>query len=427
MLTLALVAAGDATNEGPPTVHAQARSTTSYVGQSIDVFVSVVAGREAPRVVVPKIEGATITHVGTVVKPLSMSAIGAQLFEQSLYRARYRVVARRAGTLVVPPFSVLMGVRRGFSAPLRLTIKKPPEAGRTAEFLGGVGAFEVEAEAVPDSVRLGQDFEYRIIVNGPAARGTAARPDVDGLERMPMRFHVERRPDVAVDDPPSHTFVYRLRATVAGAATLPPLRVAAFDPATSSYQTKVTEGVRVRVTDVTRFDPSALDYGSPNEADRGRVSWSPARRSRFVTLGLTTAWVSGCVVVFLIVEWRRNRASRRARRLCRAAASRLARARTDEERGRAITEGLTAHLGSVLNRPAGALTPVDAHQGILQATGSGDLARRAARLIARCDAARFGGGASAGDLLADGRRFFLELKGMAGSNVGKHDERQSTA
>ena len=83
-----------------------------------------------------------------------------------------------------------------------------------------LGMFEAWAE--PDSVRPGQTIEYEITVTGPAARGVTDAPDVSRLERLPIGLRVERRPDRETDEPPSHTFVYHLRPTRAGAATLPP-------------------------------------------------------------------------------------------------------------------------------------------------------------------------------------------------------------
>jgi hypothetical protein len=337
--------------------------------------------------------------------PVSVSGIGDAVFERYLYRARYRLVPRRPGALTVPPFSASLGEDRGESYPVRLNVRKPPEAGRTAEFLGGVGRFEVEATAEPDSVRPGQTIEYRVTITGPAARGVTEPPDISRLERLPSDFQVERRPDVASFDPPYHTFVYRLRPTRAGAATLPPVRVAAFDPDSSRYQTKATAGVPVRVTEVPRFDASTVAYPTP-PAPR------PAPNLGVVAAGSAAALVLSAAVVAGVRARRRGRAGRAARRACRSAVARLDRAATDVERGRIVTEGLIAYLGLTTDRPPGALTPGDAHDGIALATGSEELARRTERLVALCDAARFGPGlATAVDLASEGRQFFTDLAG----------------
>ena len=58
---------------------------------------------------------------------------------------------------------------------MTLGVKALPVAGRTADFLGGVGEFEVGAEAEPTAVRSGQTLEYRVTVTGPAARGSPGR------------------------------------------------------------------------------------------------------------------------------------------------------------------------------------------------------------------------------------------------------------
>lgn len=419
-LALALLAvahgtAGAADPAAPPerlAVLAQVRSPSCYVGQTVDVFVGVVGDREAPKFSAPDVPGAVLTHAGTDLKPLGVSGIGDVVAQRLLYRARYRLVPRRAGTLTVPPFTARLGERRGASEPLRLSVRKPPEAGRPAEFLGGVGDFDADATAEPTSVRLGQALDYRVTVSGPAARGVAAAPDVTRLGRLPLGVRVERRPDVVTDDPPEHTFVFRLRPTRAGEATLPPLRIAAFDPETSRYLTRATPGVPIRVTDVPRFDPSALDYGRTPGGDavttRGRIGPGAVTAAAAALGGVALALGVAAVRT-------RGRADRGARRACRVAVGRLERASTDADRGRAITEGLAAYLERATGRPPGALTPADARAGVALATGSDDLAARAERLIARCDAARFGTTGSAGDDLgAAGRAFFRDV-GAAGS------------
>lgn len=414
---LALAACGRAGAQEPPeklTVLAQVRSPNCYVGQTVDLFVGVAAGREAPRFTAPDVPGATLRYAGTDMKPLSVGGIGDTVFERSMYRARYRLVPRRPGALTVPPFTARVDGQKGTSDPVRLTVRKPPEAGRPAEFLGGVGRFEVEAKATPTSVRSGQTLDYEVTVTGPAARGVASPPDVSRLERLPAGFRVERRPDVVTVEPPSHTFIYRLRPTRAGDVTLPPVRVAMFDPTTSRYLTKATPGVPVRVTDVPRFDPSSLDYGTPQRETSGR----PRMTRDGAAAVLAAVVVLGAAVVLAAAARQRRRAGD-VRRLCRETVDRIGRAATEAERGRIITEGLIAYLGRVLDRPPGALTPADARDGIARANGTDELARRAEALIARCDAACYASAdAPSGDLAADGRLFFQDLEGLGAGIEG---------
>ena len=222
----------------------------------------------------PRVQGAEVTFVGhDPIRPISAGGIGDLVFERNLFRSRYRLIARRPGTLTVPPFSARVGEENGASPALVLTVRPLPAAGRTADFLGGVGWFEVEARADPPSVRLGQVLDFRITVHGPGARGMSGAPGLARLVTLPVALPIERGPDQAVDDPPSRTFVYRLRPTRAGNLTLPPIALAAFDPKSGRYVTKVTAGLPIRVAEVPAFQPGSLRYGPPTPVTAHRPAW----------------------------------------------------------------------------------------------------------------------------------------------------------
>ena len=146
----------------------------------------------------------------------------------------------------------------------------PPE-GRPAAFLGGVGDFSVEADVSPATVRVGQELTYRITVTGPAAWGMTARPDLSRLERLAIAPRIEALPDETIHEPPSRTFVTRLRPTRPGDAVLPPVVIAAFDPETLRYFSKATKGLAVKAVAVPAFDPRSLDYAPPDTSRERRM------------------------------------------------------------------------------------------------------------------------------------------------------------
>lgn len=367
------------------TVIAGVRPSVYYVGQSVDLSIGVVAERERPSVAMPAVPGADVTLVGTDMKPLSASAIGDAVSEKNLYRTRYRLIPRRAGTLKVPPVPAVLGERRGVSDPVALTIRPPPLTGRPAEFLGGVGSFEVEARAEPTSVQSGEAFEYRVTVRGPGCRGMTGAPDLARLQQTPLGLNVERRPDQAVAEPPSRTFVYRVRPTRVGRLTLPPVGISAFDPKSGRYLTKATPGIPVRVTDVPRFDPAAVRYGPPRSPPRAESNLR--RQVRPDAVRAMTVLAAATISGFAVLVWKKRQSGRRrgASRLARDTLSRLARVHSAHEQGRLVTEALIAYLALTIGRPRGVLTPIEAEEGVARATGSEDLARRAHGLIARCD------------------------------------------
>jgi hypothetical protein len=354
------------------------------------------------------VDEAVITPAGEGFRPLSTSAIGNLVDERNLYEWRFRVVPGRPGTLVIPPVLMRLGGRSGSSEPVRLTVRALPASGRRAEFLGGVGAFEVKAEATPTTLRTGQELEYRLTVTGPAARGMSAGPRLDRFDRVPLGLRVDPLPVEAVSDPPSRLFRFRLRPTRAGEATLPPVAVAAFDPKSGRYVTKVAAGVPVRVLDVPRLGPATLEYPAPVEASGPQT-------------GRLVAWIAGLATIGLaasaatLLAVRRARARRgkdwRARRLAARLAAELDASSAAAEVGRRITEGLAGYLNVVAGRPLGALTPAEAERGLAQTTGSGELGVRSARLVAGCDRAQFAAsGPDADELVGEARRLFIELQ-----------------
>jgi hypothetical protein len=387
----------------PLEVRAQVAPGVRYMGQTIMVQVGVVAEGERPEVAPPKIAGADLTLAGTSFRPISASGIGDFVRERNQFLSRFRLVPHRAGTLEIPPFRARLGERIGASRSLRLSIEAPPLVGRPAEFLGGVGPFEVAAKASPTTLRAGQEFEFRIRLTGPGALGATRGPSLARFDRVPLGLRVEPLLTEAVAEPPSRVFHYRLRPTRAGEAVLPPVAIAAFDPKSNQYVTKVTAGVSIRVVTVPRFDPTSLDYSpKPNAASTRSVG-------RGTLLIMTGA---GLLLTIRVLAWAWRRTDRRSDlgRLARRLACSFDAGRGPEEAAQAITDGFIEYLALTTARPRGALTPDEARRGILQAAGSTDLAARAEGLVARCDRVRFArADADTEELVGAARLFFNDL------------------
>jgi hypothetical protein len=228
---------------------------------------------------------------------------------------------------------------------------------------------------------VGETIEYTVTVRGEGARGISTAPDLSRVRGLPLGIQVGRRPDRVTVAPPAHSFVYRLRPTRAGQATLPPVAVSAFDVASGRYVTKVTAGIPLKVAEVPRFDPERIvDAAGEAEAERtGALRVAVVVVSVLSGGALTGAWG------WLVVARRRSRLAWALQRLGIDLSRRLGRETDDAGLARALTLGLAAYLELTLGRPTGALTPVEAREGIAQATGSHELAERAYRLIERSD------------------------------------------
>ena len=162
----------------PLRVRADVGAGPFLAGRGFELRVGVVAGSQRPRVDSPRITGARAWLIGTEVRPITATGIGSVSSRENQYLFRFRVLPARAGTLEIPAIQAQLKGRTGRSQPRAVSIQAVPLQGRPAEFLGGVGHFEVQAEAVPRVVRVGQELDFRIKVTGPAAWGMTDRPDL---------------------------------------------------------------------------------------------------------------------------------------------------------------------------------------------------------------------------------------------------------
>lgn len=402
----------------PLRVTAQVSSSPHYVGQAITLQVSATAHDERPTITLPKIVGAEVTATGIDLKPISSVGIGSLLVaENHRYLFRYRIVPRRAGPLTIPAIVARLGERTGRSDPKSLTIKPVPESGRPANFLGGVGAFQLTAEVQPPRVRVGQVVDFVLRVTGPAALGMTQAPTLDQRLRLTPGLRIESKPGELVTEPPSRTFLYRLRPTRAGALVLPPVAVTAFDPAHRMYQTKVSPSLTVQVVEVPRFDPAQLAYAPPPLDD---TKWP-----KFVAIGggILVLLLVGAGLVWVWYRFRRTPAQRRPSLSASRMAARLLkecdRRAPAPEIGRRITQGLAEYLALVQDRPRGALTPAEAEEAV-RVLGGSALGEQAQRLVASCDRAQYAvEGPATETLLGEATRLFDELSQVGRPNRGR--------
>jgi hypothetical protein len=397
-----------------------------YIGQGFDLRVRVVASGKRPRIDPPRIDGARVWTIGADVRPISRTGIGSIVDAENIYVIRFRVVAARTGTLRVPAIHARTGNGLGRSRPMRVPIQPVPSLDRPAAFLGGVGQFELHAEAMPKVVRAGQELALRIQVTGPAAWGMTGRPELARFAHLGLGMRIEADPVQATDEPPSRTFDYRLRPMRAGETVLPPVAISAFDPVIKRYITHVTDGVLIKVVSIPAFDPGTIDEGEWSGGSSGTIgtAWS--------AVGLVVALLLGGCALLVMFRRRSRRIWADGPVAARRYAARLARSLGSIEPHSGVgaiaandrpvepahdvalrTSGELIHyLGLGMGRPAGALTPEEAQRGVASITDSEDLGSQAARLTARCDAALYGGreaAPTARALMEEARALFANL------------------
>jgi hypothetical protein len=387
------------------------------VGQGIELAFAVTGRDQRPKIELPHLSHADIWTAGTSFQPISATGIGKVISGDNLYITHLRMVPRRSGSLEVPPIEARLNEESGKSRSLRLAIEPTPLEGRPAEFLGGVGDFSVQAAAAPATTRVGQVLIYRITITGPAAWGSVASPDLGRFERISVAPRIEPLPEETATEPPAHTFVYRVRPERAGTAVLPPVAIAAFDPRSQQYITKVTRGIPIRVIAVPAFDPKSINYTAPDGVARRRIviAWALAG-----TIVATLLCASGLAVMVRQRqrlgrqggEWA---ARRFARRFARELPDRSSKRLGEDEEGRVArrtTWALIEYARIGTGRPPGAITPAEAELVTLELTGSEHLAQEASLLLARCDQALYSNGPAseaAPRLAHDARELFNAL------------------
>ncbi len=396
-------------------VEARANSGVHRVGQGFEVILAVTGADQRPELETPAIQGADAwISRNNELRPIRVTGIGGVMRGSNVFVGRLRVVPRRAGTLRIPSIRARVGPVTGRCQPIEVEVRPLPSEGRPSEFLGGVGSFTLKAETDSRSVRVGQELRFRIRVEGPAAWGMTGRPDLKRFDRPELGLRVTPGPVELVREPPARTFSYTLRPTRAGELVLPTVAVAAYDPTSGHYLTRVTPAVPVRVVDVPSFDPTTIPDLSRSVEAEGRT---PSRYAA-VAVGLILLLAAAIGIL-----WVRRRARiagglagpAEARRLARRLARKLARpeARDGPAVAMEIVEGLVEYLRVAEGRPPGAITPEEARAGVERARSLPALGDEAARIVRRCEGMLYRDEPDphkdSNRLREEGRSFFVRL------------------
>lgn len=381
-----------------------------WVGQPVDLEVIVVAGAARPVVTPPEPAGALLAPVSLTLRPIASSGIGSVESQINEYRFRYRVVARSAGTLVVPPFRVETGGKSGVSAPQRWEVRPVPAAGRPAAWLGGVGRVTVAAEARPAALRVGQSFEWVVTLTGPGALGSVGPIDLARIEALAIAPEIHPLEDELSLEPPRRVRRWDVRPTKPGETRLPPPVVAWFDAATGTYQTAAGGGAAVRVVAAPRLDWAVYEAVGERERPGG---WLPL-------IAIGGAVLAGLGIAGARAGRRRPVEPRAvARRLAAQLAERAGR-EAPGETARRVVEGLGEYLATARGRAPGALTPAEA----LAAFAPDDLGQRAAQLVEGCDRISYSGrpAETAAELAGEARSLY-EVLASRGLNARRGTRR----
>ncbi len=170
------------------------------------------------------------------------------------------------------------------SDPITIDVKPLPEAGRSAEFSGGVGDFRLTAELSGDSSVGGEPLTLTVEVSGTGNIGLVGEPNpapISGVKILsPETRQKTRTSDNRVAG--ERSFKFPLIPTADGKFVIPEIEMGFFNPKTGSYYTQTTprlefvasgatgkttlteaeSGVRTLGSDILHIKPG-LDHASP--------------------------------------------------------------------------------------------------------------------------------------------------------------------
>jgi hypothetical protein len=126
---------------------------------------------------------------------------------------------------------------------------KPLPASQPADFMGGVGRFELKAETDRDTLNVNDALNLKIVISGKGNLKLADAPSVvfpAGLEAYdPKMTLITENSETGTTG--SKVFEYLIIPRAAGDYTIAPVSYSYFDPGTGDYKRAVTSSFRVHV------------------------------------------------------------------------------------------------------------------------------------------------------------------------------------
>jgi hypothetical protein len=260
-------------------------------------------------------------------------------------------------------------------APVTLRVRPLPEEGRPAGFSGAVGRFTVRAAAASREVAVGASVRVALTIEGEGNLSAFETPrlgDVPGFDVLG-----------ALDDRGAdrRTITYDLAPRAADVASVPPLPFSFFEPGPApAYRTVRTEALPITV----RSHAEATDGTATPSSGAAPVQefdlWS-----KLVEFVEVIAAALALLVAIKVYSRSRTRAAERR------AAVEAFRTRTAAP-GADLADALAEFLAARLACPAASVITPDLAQRLTAAGVAEDVALRAAALLERLVAARYGGG-----------------------------------
>lgn len=268
-----------------------------------------------------------------------------------------------------------------------------PTEGRPADFAGAVGQWNLEFDAKPTEVSVGDPITLTMKIAGNGNIDTVSTPALATLENFKTYDPTSKTTKNELSTTGERVFQQVLIPKSTDATQMPAVRLSYFDPVARQYQTLERGPIAIVVkagnggssavlAGATRSRP-AEKLGQDIVYLKGDLGAVPARMSWGTFWILNLAPIAGLAIAF---GWKRRSdrlrgdvAYARRSRASRAARKRLASAANYDD----VRHALQSYLGDRLNIPESGITAsvVEEHR----------LPKEVAGVFETCDAARFAG------------------------------------
>lgn len=396
-------------------VQAQVESDEVYVGEQVVLSIHLYARVDISNVgslQLPKLDG---FWIGDIASPTQLTAqtrtVGGVPYRAYLL-SRKALFPLREGKLEIAPASVEVTVGafpfgrsrnlRRSSSPLEIEVRPLPPRIRQDLPVGGVGSWQIAAEASPAEGKTGEPITFRITASGKgnlAALELPSLPPIDGLRA----FEPTQSEKVELRDGRyggTKTMEVLLVPEREGAFTFPALEWLVFDSRTENFVVRRTEPISVQVRgSAGGAGPAAKAGGAVAEGQAPTQEAIDARAPRLLerrwfpwALALPAFAVAAALVIPFL---RRRRGAGEGARVARGAARRALGALAslqkveDEARLEGIPRILHVYLRERLGRETGGRSLRDLEALLRDEGASAEVAAALGALLESCERERF--------------------------------------
>ncbi len=377
-----------------------------------NALVRLLSEGRRPRGEVREIDGAEYT-VFAIDRPFDPITAGAPELGEIRIRMDYPTRLRR-GSGFLGDSRLTLGSSRPISGRVgdaAVDVRAVPTEGAPRSWNGAVGEFDLAVEARPTSVSVGDPITLTITVtdrSGSASLGGLQAPPLADAPALVDRFRVARDAAAGVVEGRRKVFTQTIRALSDAVEEIPPIELAAFDPATGGFRVVKSTAIPIVVR------PSAVVRAiEPAAAEAPAATAQPARAEFTRVEGglLANASVAECAThgslrpshialgaVPLALALAAPFVGRLARSRGDSNASRRRRALIDAERaleaavsGDATEEAILRFVGSLSDTDAESLSRRDATEHLARLGVPAELIARLDEHLRRCERARYTG------------------------------------